>query len=265
MIRALRAYPTLLRIGLSEMVAYRTEFLVWTLTTNMPLIMLAVWHAVAREAPVGRFGTSEFAAYYLATMAVRLLAGNWVFWELNLEVRNGTLATRMLRPLHPLLVHSALQASALPLRAVVVAPIAAVLWHVSQVPLGVAHPGGAVAFVASLLGAFVLQFNVMVGLALCALWMESAIGLMEVYLAVSSLLGGYLVPLELFPHWAEALGRALPFASTLAFPVELLTGTMGAHEVWTGLAQQWAYVVASALALWLMWHRGVRRFGAFGG
>jgi ABC-2 type transport system permease protein len=39
-----------LRIGFAEMVAYRAEFLVWILTTNMPLVMMALWSAVAAEA-----------------------------------------------------------------------------------------------------------------------------------------------------------------------------------------------------------------------
>ena len=40
--RAAKAFPTLLRVGVSEVVAYRAEFLVWILTTNMPLVMLAL-------------------------------------------------------------------------------------------------------------------------------------------------------------------------------------------------------------------------------
>ena len=46
---AARAFPTLFRVGLVEIVAYRAEFLVWILTTNMPLVMLAIWHAVAAD------------------------------------------------------------------------------------------------------------------------------------------------------------------------------------------------------------------------
>src|SRR5262249_48699956 len=42
---AVKAFPTLMRIGVAEVVAYRAEFLVWILTTNMPLVMLALWHA----------------------------------------------------------------------------------------------------------------------------------------------------------------------------------------------------------------------------
>ena len=70
---SVRAYPTLFRIGFAGMVAYGAEFLVWILTTNMPLVMLAIWHAVAADGPVGRFDQREFTAYYLGVLAVRLL------------------------------------------------------------------------------------------------------------------------------------------------------------------------------------------------
>ena len=46
--RMLRAYPTLLRVGLAEAIAYRAEFLVWMLATTMPLVMLAIMSAMAR-------------------------------------------------------------------------------------------------------------------------------------------------------------------------------------------------------------------------
>ena len=75
--RVLRAYPTLLRVGLSEVVAYRAEFLIWILTTNMPLVMLAIWHAVAADGPVGRFGQKELQTYFLATLVVRILTSTF--------------------------------------------------------------------------------------------------------------------------------------------------------------------------------------------
>ena len=53
----LRAFPTLLRVGFSEALAYRAELLVWVLSTTMPFIMMALWTAVAREQPIGSYGT----------------------------------------------------------------------------------------------------------------------------------------------------------------------------------------------------------------
>ena len=52
---AVRAYPALLRTGFAAAVAYRAEFLIWMFSTNMPLIMLALWAAVARNGPVGPY------------------------------------------------------------------------------------------------------------------------------------------------------------------------------------------------------------------
>ena len=66
------AFPTLLRVGFAEVVAYRAEFLVWILTTNMPLVMLALWTRSPPTAPVGRFDQREFTAYYLGVLVVRL-------------------------------------------------------------------------------------------------------------------------------------------------------------------------------------------------
>jgi len=125
--RTVKALPTLLKVGFAEAVAYRAEFLVWLLSTNMPLVMLALWSAVAAEAPVGRFGRSDFVAYYLAALVVRLLTGAWVIWELNFEIRQGTLAHRLLRPVHPLVHYAAENVAAMPLRVVISLPIALVL------------------------------------------------------------------------------------------------------------------------------------------
>src|SRR5512147_1518425 len=114
----------MLRVGLAEAVAYRAEFLVWLLSTNMPLVMLALWSAVARDAPVGRFGQADFAAYYLAALVVRLNAGAWVIWELNFEIRQGTLAYRLLRPIHPLFAYAASNVGVMPMRFLITVPIA---------------------------------------------------------------------------------------------------------------------------------------------
>ena len=114
MSHALRAYPTLLRIGLTEVIAYRAEFLIWILTTNMPLVMMALWTAVSASGPVGRFGTREFVAYFLGALIVRLLTSSWMVWELTMDIRQGRLAARLLRPLHPLLAYSAEHLAAVP-------------------------------------------------------------------------------------------------------------------------------------------------------
>jgi len=263
--RALRAFPTLLRVGISEVVAYRAEFVVWILTTNMPLVMLAIWHAVAADGPVGRFDQRAFTAYYLGVLAVRLLTSNWAVWQLSMEIRDGTLAAKLLRPIHPIVALAADHLSAVPMRALVISPVAGILVAVARDRLFRHDPALAVIFAASLAGAWLLIFFTMVLMGSLAFFLESALGLFELWLGVHAIFSGYLIPLEALPRWVRQAADVLPFRFMLGFPVETLVGLLGRQEALWALAAQWGYVAFFALAALGVWRVGLRRFSAFGG
>ena len=50
----LHAFPTLLRVGMAETLAYRAEFLVWMLTTTLPLVMMGITSGSMRIRPIQR-------------------------------------------------------------------------------------------------------------------------------------------------------------------------------------------------------------------
>jgi ABC-2 type transport system permease protein len=263
--RAVRAYPTLLRVGLSEVVAYRAEFIVWILTTNMPFVMLAIWHAVASDGPVGRFGQKDFVAYYLAGWVIRLLTSTWLVWELSMEIRDGTLSARLLRPLHPLFAFSAQHLAALPMRLLIVTPVVAALVWFAGDRLAIRDPRVLVIFLAGMVGAWLLIFFTMVLLGSLSFFLESAIGVFEVWLALFAVLSGYLVPLELLPGWVGRVARLSPFDSMLSYPLETLIGLRDLGTATRDLCTQWAYIATMAVFGLSVWRRGVRRYVAFGG
>jgi ABC-2 type transport system permease protein len=257
--RLLRALPTLLRVGLAEAVSYRAELLVWLLSTNMPLVMLALWSAVAREAPVGRFGQKDFVAYYLATLVVRLMTGAWVVWELTFEIRQGTLAYRLLRPLHPLVAYAAENVAAMPLRLAISLPVALLaLWATSGEKLLALFP-------LTVLGGWLITFLASALVGTLAFRVDSATSLFEIWMGLFGILSGYLVPLELFPPWVAGLARVLPFRSMLGFPVELVIGHLGRGPALAELAVQWGWVAALLVGVRVAWRAGLRHFAAFGG
>jgi ABC-2 type transport system permease protein len=263
-VKTLRAYPTLLRVGFAGAVAYRAEMLVWMLTMTMPLVSLALWSAVARTAPVGRFGQREFVTYFLATIVVRQLTGSWVVWELIQEIKTGTLASRLLKPIHPFVSYSAENLAAIPLRAIFSIPFAVI-----GLTSGGAHlPHGLLSIAAlllSLFGAWLITFFVMAIIGMMSFFIESSGSIFEVWLACFMLLSGYLFPLELFPGWAKTVASVLPFRYMLGFPVEILIGAADPGALARGLAVQWSYVLVCVLLALAFWRVGVRRFGAFGG
>ena len=262
---SLRAVPTLLRVGLADAVAYRAELLVWLLSTTMPLVMLALWTAVARDAPVGRFGQRDFTAYYLATLVVRLMTGAWVVWELTFEIKQGTLAYRLLRPVHPLLAYAAENVAAMPMRAALALPVAAVALLVTGGDRLTHDPLLLLLFPLTVLGAWLINFLAMAIVGTLAFRVDSAASLFEIWMALSTLLSGYLVPLELFPAWVRTASDFLPFRSMLGFPVELVIGFTGREAALRGLLVQWGWIAALLLLVRLAWRSGVRRFAAFGG
>jgi ABC-2 type transport system permease protein len=263
--RVAKAFPTLLRVGVSEVVAYRAEFLVWILTTNMPLVMLAIWHAVAADGPVGRFDQRAFTTYYLGVLAVRLLTSNWVVWQLSMEIRDGTLSAKLLRPIHPIYALAADHLSAVPMRALVISPAVVILAYVGWDRL-LRHDGLLVlVFIASLVGAWLLIFFTMILMGALAFFIESALGIFELWLGVHAILSGYLVPLEALPHWARSAADVLPFRFMLGFPVEALVGLLSRHQALQALAAQWGYVALFGAAAAGVWRLGVRHFSAYGG
>lgn len=197
-------------------------------------------------------------------MVVRQLSGSWVVWELIQEIKTGTLASRLLKPIHPLLAYSAENLAAIPLRVLFALPIALI-----GLAKGGAHlphtPMLVVAFLLALAGAWIITYFVMAIIGTLSFFMESSASIFEMWLACFMLLSGYLVPLELFPPWIRQVTFVLPFRYTLGFPVELLIGMSTPDQIVRGLLIQWSYCVVSSAGALLLWRAGVRRFSAFGG
>lgn len=260
-----RALPTLVRVGFAEAIAYRAEMLVWVLSTTMPLIMLALWSAVAADAPVGRFDQKDFVGYFLATFIVRQLTGAWLAWQLSFEVRTGTLAMRLLRPLHPMVSYAVENLAALPLRLVVALPVAilALLLVGSRaLPRSPALWG---VWALAVLGGWLITFLANGIIGCLALWTGSSVKVMDVWLVAFMVFSGYLVPVELFPGAMRTVVAWLPFRYQIGFPVEVMTSAYELPHALVMLARQWAFVLALLLLLNLVWRRGLRRFAAYGG
>jgi ABC-2 type transport system permease protein len=260
-----RAYPTLVRVGVSDLVAYRAEFLVWILTMNLPLIMMALWSAVAADGPIGRFGQAEFVAYYLAMFLVRILTGGWLVWELTMELKRGTLATRLMRPLHPLWAYSAEQLAAVPIRTLLLSPVLLLFYWIAGARLPLHDPARLAIVAASLVGAWLLLFLVMAIIGSLAAYVESALSVFDLWLSAQAILSGFLIPLELMPAWVNRLARVLPFRYLLGFPVEVLIGLEDNRTALHDLGRQWLFVAGALLLTIVAWRRALRRFAAFGG
>jgi ABC-2 type transport system permease protein len=262
--RIVRSFPALFRVGIMEAFAYRAEFVVWMLTTTMPLVMMALWTAVAADGPFAGFSQADFVAYYLAALIVRTLTSCWLVWEINQQVRMGYLSMMLLRPIHPLYIYAAEHLAAVPLRAAVALPVAFILLVTSAGGHIVTDPLLIVALPFALAGAWLITFFTMTIIGSMAMIIDRTQTIWEVWFGLFALLSGYIVPLKLLPAWLGEIPRWLPFRYMLGFPVELLTGMLTRGRAFMELGIQWGFVLVLGVAGIKMWSAGVRRFEAFG-
>lgn len=266
----LKALPTLFRVGFAEAVAYRAEMVVWVLATTMPLIMLVLWTAVAEGGAVtglsGRtWDSGHFVAYYLSVFIVRQLLSAWAAWEINWEVKQGTLAMRLLRPMHPIVSYAAQNVAAMPLRALVTLPVFLVLLLSDagrELPRTPALWG---LTLVALLGGWLISFFANICIGALSFYLESSVKVMDVWLAMFMIFAGYLIPVDLFPAWLRGFIDVLPFRYQVGLPVELLTGARTVETALPALAVQWTWGLGLGVAGFLLWRGGERRFQSFGG
>jgi ABC-2 type transport system permease protein len=263
--RTLRALPTLLRVGVAETVAYRAEFLVWILTTTLPLVMLGLWSSVAAEAPFRGYTSASFTAYYLSTLIVRNLTGSWVAWQISEEIRMGAMSMRLLRPLHPFVAFASSHLAAVPFRTVVAMPIAVILLLSSGATALTSEPLQLVLIAPSLILAWLITFNVMFMIGAIGFFVTKTMALLNMYFGLFSLFSGYLLPIDLLPWTLRKLAEVMPFRFMLSAPVELMTVRLDVEQVTAILGGQLAWALITLLLSLAVWDRGIKRFEAVGG
>lgn len=260
-----RATPDLARVSIARHVAYRAEMTIWILTSTLPLIMLALWNAVAeQQGTVGGMGPAEMSRYFAATLVVRQLTGVWLLWELNHEIRTGKLSAKLLRPFPVLWPYAVWMVTALPFRAGVLAPIvlALTVWR----PDLWGWPGGpeVLLFLVSTVLAFAINFLMQACFGALSFWLDKTDGLFGVWFALWSVLSGYVAPLALLPPFWRDVAAWLPFRAMLGTPVELLAGQLSASAAGGAIAAQLGWLTAFSLLFSVLWRRGLARYGAFG-
>jgi ABC-2 type transport system permease protein len=125
--------------------------------------------------------------------------------------------------------------------------------------------GAGIAFVAAIACALALSCAISTLVNISLLWTIAGDGLVMLQTATVSFLSGILIPLPLFPDWAQTLLGLLPFAGVVDLPFRIYTGHIGLADVPFVLARQLAWTaILIVFGRWLL-ARGLRRVVVHGG
>ena len=268
------------RVNLMTTLEYRGAFLIWVLTDVLaPLISLRVWLVVADATGAGSSGASgtggaggglpldrgQLITYFLLVSVCSTATISWLIYLLPEGIRQGTLSVQLLRPASPVASYLGNNLGEKAVRLLLLVPVVTA----SGVPLGLhrhlpAEPGTWVLFGLAMLLAAALSFLLDLVVCSAAFWLQDVWGLSNTVSLLERLLQGKLVPLALFPAWAQGALEAQPFRYTLSFPLEILTGSVSPAGVVRGFAWSIGYCGVVWLVSCLLWRRGLRAYSAAG-
>ncbi len=109
-----------------------------------------------------------------------------------------------------------------------------------------------------------LYFILDYAIQLVAFWADNVWSLDVAKWFVASLLGGYMVPLTVFPDWVRGPLELLPFRFFFDFPARALMNQLTFEEWIGGMAIGVVWCGVFAASAWAVWSRGRLRYTGVG-
>lgn len=201
---------------------------------------------------------------WLGQAMVRMLPWN-ADREVAEMIRSGSVAYELLRPLdlYTLWYSRAVAMRTAPtlLRAVPMLVLAGLFLGLQPPP---SFASGA-AWAAATIGALALSCALTVLMSISALWTVSGEGAFYLMAAAVMVLSGMVIPLPLFPDWAQPILNALPFRGLCDVPCRLYSGNIPPSAAVLCVAHQLAWAAALIALGRLLLARGLRRLVVQGG
>ena len=245
-----RLYAAVAAGGFRRYATYRTATLAGVFTNTVFGIILAYTYlALWRERPhLGGYGQTQALTYVwigqALLVAVSVMGGGFED-ELMERIRTGDIAIDLYRPadLQMWWLAGDLGRALFQLLARGVAPM---VFGALLFPLALpARPLLWVAFLAAATLAMVVSFAIRFLVALSAFWLLDGAGVAQIAWITATFCSGMLLPLNVFPGVLGEIVRALPWASLIQAPADILLGTADPLPVF---ARQfvWAVVLLAA-------------------
>ncbi len=228
-------------------------------------IFMRLWKVTYEHSGVQQLGglTLPEMLWYLVLTESIIMSGPRVTQLVDEDVRTGSLAVQLVRPLSYPLYRLFSTIGERSVRFLITFGAAATIafflvgplpdWHWDSLLFAITLP---LAFVLDFLGYF------LVGLG--AFWIEDTTGPMLIYSRLTMILGGMLLPLQLFPEWLQTPLHMLPFASVVYGPARMFVHP-NPVECTQLLLNQIVWIAVFAAVVATVYNIALRRISAHGG
>jgi ABC-2 type transport system permease protein len=263
---------TILRICLEERLVYRGDFALGTLMRFLPIVtQIFLWHAIFTSrggAPMAGYSYPDMVAYYLLTMLGRAFSSMpGLASGIAGQIRSGEIKKFLIQPVDLLgFLFLSRVAHKLAYYSVAIGPFAFVFFlcrgYFESYPQDAATW---IAFVASLVMAFLIGYFLEATLGLVGFWFLEVSSLLFVYMLLSFFLSGHMFPLDMLPSPWNELVDLLPLKYLAYFPSAVFLGKVSGAELTRELLLEFGWMVFFIILSRVLLRRGYKRYSGFGG
>lgn len=274
----LRTWWMILRISLEERLVYRGDFALGTLMRFLPLVtQVFLWAAIFQSVKthgggrtIAGYTFEEMIAYYLLTQVSRAFSSMpGLASSIALQIRNGEIKKYLVQPVDLIgfLLLTRI-AHKLVYYAVAAGPFALVFYLCRDFFSGWPDATTLLAFLASLVMAFVMGFFLEATLGLVGFWFLEVSSLLFIYMLFTFFFSGHMFPIDMLnelPGYWGLVVRAIPLQYLAYFPAAVFLGKIQGPDLVWGLGLQLFWTVFFIVLCRLTFYLGVRRYSGYGG
>jgi ABC-2 type transport system permease protein len=203
-------------------------------------VLLAVYR---HRTHVGGYDAADTVTYVWLAQALIMTVYVFGWQEFALRIRDGSIATDLVRPVDPQRYWLAYDLGRAPyhflLRGIPPFLIGAFVFRLHW-----PTPPHAALFVVSLVLAVVVSFGFRFLYNAAAFWLLDYRGILSFALVLSLFFSGMILPIPFFPHWLATAARASPFASIMQTPIDVYLGRHGDLTLGALVAEQLVWALA---------------------
>jgi ABC-2 type transport system permease protein len=270
MLSTLNKYRAAFSVGLQSNLVYRVNFAIRGFFSFFHLIVVFIlWGAAyAGNQSIGGFSLAQTITYFVALIVVQFLIGAFnEDYQISEEIRNGLINQFLLKPVNYFAYRFSIYLSArLVTGGLILLPLV-VTYPLLKDYLVLPHELWPYLFaVPALMMSALIQFGIAYCFGMLSFWFLEIQGFVILSMALESVLGGQIFPLDLLPNWLFGASMGLPYFYQMYFPVALLTGRINDIGAATHMLQIQAFWTVAILVIGqILWRRGLRLHTAVGG
>ncbi len=269
MLSSLEKYRQAFLVGLQSNIVYRWNFAVRGFFSLFHLaVVFILWGAAyAGTDKIGGYDLRQTLTYFITLLVLQFFISAFnEDYQISEEIRNGLINQFLLKPINYFLYRfSIFVAARLVTGALIFLPLLVAMPFIHSYLTFPLDAWRLAVILPALALSALIQFSIAYCFGMLTFWFLEIQGFVILSMAIESVLGGQVFPLDLLPAWIYRIAQFLPFYYQMYFPGAIITGRIELTQALQGLVIQAGWVIVLLLVNQLLWVRGLRRHTAVGG